>query len=189
MKYFRLTLPFPPTVNDYLNFKTSYAKGYDKKPIVVSYKTEATKKFISEAESIIKREIIKQQWKTPSRDTWVRVEAIWYCPRSSIDSNNLYKVPLDVLQSTGVVLNDNKIIETCVNYFIDSKNPRIELNIYELKKKGIFLSDEHLDSFKKDNCNECSKPTTCRVLKDFLDNKITENIVLADNICLKKKTK
>lgn len=185
-KYFRLTLPFPPSVNDYLGHRVIY-KG--RKPIVTMYKTPETTKFEKEASSIIQKEIKKQGWTTPDKDVWVRVECIWYMPKSGIDSNNLYKVVLDSMQANGVIINDSKIIEGCINCYVDTKNPRAELNIYTLQKKGIFLSDNHLEEFKKENCYECSKPTTCRILKTALDNKITEDISLYDNICFKKKTK
>ena len=185
-KYFRLTLPFPPSVNDYLGHRIIY-KG--KKPIVTMFKTNETLQFEKTSSAIIKNEIIKQKWEVPSKETWVRIECIWYLPKSGIDSNNLYKVTLDTLQANGVFINDSKVLEGCVNCYVDSKNPRAELNKYTLQKKGIFLGEDHLKEFKNSNCDECSKPDTCRVLKTALDNKITEDISLADNICFKKKTK
>lgn len=185
-KYFRLTLPLPESVNAYLKHKVSY-KG--KKPVVVAYKTSETVAFEKMASNIVLNEMRKQNWTTPDSDTWVRVEAIWYFSKAGNDTNNRWKSLLDILQSVGVYTNDSKVIEASINTFVDSSNPRVELNIYTLQKKGIFLGEDHLKAFKNSNCDECSRPSSCRVLKTALDNKITEDISLADNICFKKKTK
>ena len=185
-KYFRLTLPLPESVNAYLKHKVSYS---NKRPIVVAYKTPEAIQFEKNAEKIINREIKKQGWVTPPSDCWIRVEAIWYFNKLGCDGSNYFKQTLDILQKTGVYLNDSKVLEQTINVFVDKDKPRIELNIYVVSKKGIFLSEEHLNAFKDENCNDCSRPSTCRVLKTALDNKITEDISLHDNLCLKKKTK
>lgn len=184
-KYFRLTLPLPESVNSYLRHKVSYR---EKKPIVVAYKTKEAIKFEEEAKAVIKNEIKKQNWIIPDKNTWVRVEAIWYVRNTVSDLSNLWKQTLDCMNGL-VYLDDKKVIEATINGYVDIKNPRVELNIYTLQKKGIFLSDNHLDEFKKENCDECSKPSTCRILRTALENKITEDIDLKDNLCLKKKTK
>lgn len=184
-KYFRLTLPLPESVNSYLSHKVSY-KG--RKPIVVAYKTKESLKFEEEAKSLIIREVKKQNWVVPDKNTWVRVEAIWYVRNTMSDFSNLWKQALDCMNGL-VYLDDKKVIEATINGYVDIKNPRVELNIYTLQKKGVFLSEEHLDEFKKENCDECSKPSTCRILRTALENKITEDIDLKDNLCLKKKTK
>ena len=185
-KFLRLTLPLPESVNAYLNHRVSYRNG---KPIVVAYKTQEANQFEKEAQSIISSAIKKQCWDLPSKDTWVKVEAIWYVRNTISDFSNLWKQTLDCMNGL-VYADDRKVIESTVNGFVDTKNPRVELNIYTLQKRGIFLSQNHLDGFKDNNCNECAKNIkTCRTLKEFLDNKITENIVLVDNMCLKKRTK
>lgn len=185
-KYFRLTLPLPESVNAYLHHKVAY-KG--KRPVVVAYKTKEAMEFEKKAEDIIKYQIQKQGWVKPNENVWIKVEACWFLNKNGCDGSNYFKQTLDILQRAGVYLNDSKVIENTINVFVDRNNPRVELNIYPLQKRGIFISDNQLEEFKNNNCCECSRPTTCRVLKNALDNKISEDINLADNMCFKKKTK
>ena len=137
----------------------------------------------------IKYQIQKQGWVKPKENVWIKVEACWFLNKNGCDGSNYFKQTLDILQRAGVYLNDSKVIENTINVFVDRNNPRVELNIYPLQKRGIFISDNQLEEFKNNNCCECSRPTTCRVLKNALDNKISEDINLVDNMCFKKKTK
>lgn len=175
----KLTLPIPPSVNSYLNYsvKRSGHKFY-----VHSYESSDTIKYKNNIYNILFKEISTQSWVKPDNDKFVIVEQTLYLPHKRIDSNNLWKLPLDVFQ--GIIYNnDNKVIERTINIFIDKNNPRVEYNIYIMPKMGIFTEDEY-NTFINNVCINCKKnyyKKGCSVMKSALNNIVSKEI--KNNTC------
>lgn len=181
-----LTLPLPISVNKYLNYKVVWI---GKRPVPQAYKPREVKDYEKYATQIIKREISKQNWSCSNKDNFIKVESVYYLEKKRKDSHNLEKVLFDVLVNAGVIPDDDILLPTTKNVYIDKENPRVELVISMADKKGIFYNMDHLHSFKEKNCNVCKRSTykrPCGVMLRALDNRINlEEINIKDDVCYK----
>ena len=104
----KATLPLPPSVNAmYRHFGHTV------------YKTQEAKAWIREASFLLKA--------APFKDK-VAVNIDYYFKRDS-DIDNRIKALLDLLQSKGIITNDNQVYRLVVTKNFDKKNPRVELSI------------------------------------------------------------
>lgn len=178
-----LTSKLPPSVNNYLRYKVSRS---GRRQFVQSYPSLETKQYENYFLPYVQEEIKKQNWIKPEKGKIVFVNMTLYLDRKRKDPNNLLKLPIDVLTDSGVWVDDDVVLPRCERVYIDSKNPRIEMEIYESDFVGVFNNLEELESFKKNNCDICSKDIKkCSIFKRLLDNRIIDE---ADkNICKKRK--
>lgn len=148
---FVVTLPIPPTVNNYLIYKVGWKNG---KAYVKVDKNKQSTEFEYWAKVAIEEAIKKQGWVTPPKNQFIIVEAVTFKHRANLDSNNLWKLPLDVLEACGVYENDSRVLERTKRVYVDSKNPRMELTIYTKEDYGIFETAGELNRFieKYESC-------------------------------------
>lgn len=171
--------------NHYLDYKVAY-KG--KKPYVLAFSSESTNLFKQQFLPYVKKEIKNQKWITPEKGKLIFVESVFYLPRIDMDCSNYWKVLLDALTLAGVWHDDNVVMEKVNRIYYDSKNPRIELKIYESQFLGIFDGEDHFRQFLQENCDKCKKTKEkCGVYKMCLSNRISMDYSLEKNICKKIK--
>lgn len=178
-----LTSPLPPSVNSYMNYRVG-SKG--RKKFVQAFPSDETVIYKDYFIDYVKDEIIKQSWLRPEKGKLVFVQMTFFLDRKRKDPNNFIKVPFDALTEAGVYLDDDIALPLAPRVYIDAKNPRIEIEIYESEAIGIFDNEEDYQKFLDENCMICKrKIETCGVLKQLLDNRIIEEV--KDRNCLKRK--
>lgn len=186
-KKLKLTLPLPVSVNHYLGHRISGGRG---KKFIHTYKTQEAISFERIAKPIILKEVQAQKWVKPSENTYIRVEATWFFHKKGLDSSNMHKQVLDILQRCEVYYNDNMVLECSKDYYIDAKNPRCEIVLSLMDKEGVFATKDDKKRFCTSNCHLCSKKkNNCTFFKKLLENRIIEEIDLDKNICHKIKLK
>ena len=181
----KITCPIPPSVNHYMAYRVSGGKG---RKFVQAYKTQDSIRFEKEFNRILNIEIKKQNWELVE-EGYVIVEANWFFESNRRDSNNYHKLILDCMNQK-VFKDDKQAMERTMNITIDPKNPRAELTIYKSNKQGLFLTEEDKMKFCSNNCHKCTKKkTSCSIFKKILNNKISEEFDLTQNLCFKIKNK
>lgn len=187
----KIISPIPPSVNNYLNYKVQRAAvrpGSRPKMFVQSYKSEDSLVFEGEFFNIAKQAVNEQKWTIPEKSKYVVVDCIFFFPKHGMDTNNHWKLPLDVLKTAGVYFDDSKVLEHARRVYIDAKNPRMELHIYESDIIGIFDNEDELEKFKAFNCCLCKKnPNRCSTMTKALENRVTGDINIDSMNCLKIK--
>lgn len=175
MQKLKLISPMPPSVNHYLSYRVIIKKS---KPIVVCYKTPAAIKYQKEFKEHVVREVENQNYNLKlDKKQHFYVDAVFYFDRVDKDANNYFKCLLDAITDTQLVwVNDNVACERVQGIYYDSKNPRIELEIYPVGYIGIFEDVYQLKSFES-NCAECRRyERNCSILQKAKDGRIQEEI-------------
>lgn len=187
MNKLKLTSPIPPSVNHYLGWR-AVMKG--KVPIVMSYQTLDSQKYKKEFGKYVEQEVKKQNWKKiDNKFQHYYVDCIFYFDRIDKDCNNYFKCLLDCITDTKLIWDDDNVVCERVNkIFYDSKNSRIELEIYPVDYIGIFNNHAELENFTS-NCSNCIKYKNrkCNILNKAIEGRIQEEI--SNNICTKFKSK
>lgn len=184
---FKITSPIPPSVNNYLRQRVQ--RGRNGKIFVQVYKSAEAIAYEKIFSKIVVEEISKQNWVKPDKLKYIIVEATYYFPRLGFDTNNHWKLPLDVFTTVDLYEDDSKVVERVNRIYIDKENPRIEFAIYEAPFVGVFNDEFEFELFKNSNCILCSKNiNTCGVLKRALENKILHDEI-KDSECKKIKIK
>lgn len=94
------------------------------------------KTWMASAESLIRKAIKEQHWKTTQwQKVVVEVKTYWEDNRCR-DTHNLYKLLFDSLENAGVFDNDRFGIVNQVDFEVDKENPRVELRIYIKEEQG-----------------------------------------------------
>jgi crossover junction endodeoxyribonuclease RusA len=185
-----ITLPIPTSVN-----QAYKPRGYTSggRTIMGIYKTAEAKQYQKYAIQTIKREIKQQEWigNPLDKNLFVCIDAVVYFPRTDMDVNNIWKVLLDSVRDTQLIVpDDNKVLERAVRVFYDTENPRVELKIYYAPYVGIFESEEEYNEFKSSNCNQCSRQKrNCSIINKAIESRIVSEIDLISGLCLKFKLK
>lgn len=175
-------------MNNYLCFRVQ-RNTQTGKLFVQSYKSDKAIKFEKELGKIVKEEIKKQGWILPEKDKYIIVDCVFYFPKHGMDTNNHWKVPLDVFTSSGVWVDDKRALENAQRSYIDSNDPRLEFTLRVADFIGIFDDSEHLTEFMATNCTRCKKnPAKCSIMKKALENRITGDIHLNSLTCEKLKS-
>lgn len=160
-KNMKFILPIPPSVNHYMNRRGNH-----------SYLNANAVKFNNEAKEIILKAIKDNKWKKPDENTWLEVEYTFYFNRAGRDDNNCFKMLNDILQKSGIIKNDSKIITRTKNIFINKNNPHVEVSITVSEKLGVFKNKNEYDNFVNRNCKKCNNNyQKCDLMKEFLDNR------------------
>jgi len=190
----KIIAPIPPSINnDYMKPRAIMKFG---KPMAMMYESKVAKDYKILIKKIIKEEIKKQGFKK-DLSKWTVVEWTFYFARVNQDSNNYFKVPVDSITELKemIWIDDNTTLMRDKNIFYDSKNPRVELEIYYIDKIGIFDNQEKLDDFILNNCSQCRKGNKigqkggCSIYKKALENRIQEEINMNIMECNVKKQK
>lgn len=144
---------------------------------VMAYKPATTKNFEKNFGKYIREEIKKQQWIKPTKGKFIILDAIFYFPRTDMDAQNYFKSLCDIMTEEGVWIDDNIVLERVKRIYYDSKNPRIEIEIYEANHIGIFACEEEYNEFKS-NCMKCKRfKRNCSIHKKTLESRIQDEII------------
>ena len=163
------------SVNHYLAYRAIIKNG---KPKAMSYKTPEAKKFQENFTEYVKEQAKIQNWETdlnPFQHYYV--DAVFYFPRVDMDCNNYWKVVFDAITDAGVVwVDDNMACERVKRVMYDSKNPRIEYEIYKTDFVGIFDDKEQLYDFEN-KCKSCKKYNrNCSILNKAKEGRVQDAI-------------
>jgi len=185
----KLKLSIPPSINNnYMKPRAFMNKG---RPMAMMYESKVAKDFKKYMIKIIKEEVIKQNFK-PIMGKFTRLEWTWYFGRVNSDTNNVIKVPIDSVTESGIIWEDDNIsVNTDVRIYYDSKNPRVEIELFYEDWIGIFDTEEIYNNFLENNCNKCSRGIkgNCSIHKKAIESRIQEEINMDTLICSKLKPK
>lgn len=188
-KILKITVPIPPSINnDYIKPRAIMNHG---KPMAMMYETKIAKDFKKDMVKTIKSEVKKQNF-IPEMGKYTRLNWTWYFPRVNQDSNNYYKIAIDSCTESGIIWEDDNIsLNHDTRIYYDSKNPRVEIELYYEDWIGIFDNKDIYNKFMESNCNICSRGTksNCSIYKKALANKIQEEIDMTYFNCSKLKPK
>ena len=184
----RFTSPLPPSVNDYLGKKVAYSFG---KPYVLVYETIKAKAYKKRMQKILQREVINNGWNKTNELQYVICDITVYLSQKKRDSDNMFKCLLDSFKEADIIYDDCMIIPRVRDVFIESSNPRIEVELKLADKIGIFENSSEFEKFKENNCYNCKKYRTygerCSQLKASIENRITGDIDVKNLECKLKK--
>lgn len=172
------------SVNHYMNYRV-VKKG--KFHTVMAYKPTKTKNFEKEFAAYIKEEMSKQGWVKPPKDKFIIMDTVFYFPRVDMDAQNYFKSPCDIMTQEGIWEDDNKVLERVNRIYYDSKNPRIEIEIYIADFIGIFDTAEEYSEFKN-ICETCKRfKRNCSIHNKTLESRIQDEVVREKEkwVCLK----
>ena len=141
-------------------------------------------------ENKLKKFVEKGEWKETDENTYVVCEVDVYLNKKRRDSDNIFKVLLDSINSVdGIIYDDSMIIPRIRNVIIDKDNPRLEIELRKSKKVGVFTKDSS-EYFLKHNCSNCSRYLrNCSILKKSYGNKIVKEVDLDSLTCSARKIK
>lgn len=182
MQTLKLTIPIPPSINnDYMKPRPFIAHG---KPMVTMYETKEAKDFKKKTVKLIKEEISKQDFNIPEH-YFIHVDFTFYFPRTNMDTNNYYKTFIDAVTECGLIWKDDNIsMIRDKRIYYDSKNPRVEVEIYPSSHIGIFDSQESVERFVSSFCSKCKKGNKigqkggCSVYKNAMESRIQDEILI-----------
>lgn len=154
------------------------------KPMVTMYESKEAKDFKKKAVKIIKSAIVEQDFKI-SEHHFIHVDLTFYSPRTNMDTNNYYKTFIDAITESELIWKDDNIsMIKDKRIYYDSKNPRIEVEIYPSQFIGIFDSTESLERFVSLFCSKCKKGNKigkkggCSIYKNALESRIQDDILI-----------
>lgn len=157
------------SVNHYMSYRAVGRR-------VMAYKPKETKAFEKTFGDYIKEEMKKQHWIKPVKGKFVIMDTIFYFPRVDQDAQNYFKSICDIMTDVGVWEDDNIVCEHVKRIYYDSKNPRIEIHIYEADTIGIFDNIEEYEEFKE-RCSDCNRfKRSCSLHNKALESRIQEEI-------------
>lgn len=152
------------------------------------YETADAKKYKKEFSKYIKEQVKLQQFNIiPNKTQHFYCDCVFYFDRIDKDANNYFKLLLDAITDSQCIwIDDNVVCERVNAIYYDSKNPRVEIEIYPVDYIGIFSNQEQLENFKS-NCIQCGryKEGKCSILNKAIEGRIQEEIV--DLKCSKQK--
>lgn len=155
--------------------------------MVMAYTTAEAKKFKKEFSTYAKEQVKLQNWDIEStRDIHHYVDCIFYFDRTDKDEQNYMKVLCDTLNGIAYI-DDKKVLTRTHEVYYDSKNPRIEIIIHPVEYRGIFPSEEHMQTFES-NCMNCKRyARNCSILNKAKEGRIQEEIKNVDGelVCSK----
>ena len=185
MNILYVTSPIPPSVNHYMGYRAIMRRG---KPLSIPYKTAEAKAFQKEFAEILENAVKTQGWNVEKENIKQHikqhfyVDALFYFPRTRMDSNNYWKVLLDTITETKLVWDDDNVVcERTQGLYYDAKNPRIELTIKPVDYIGVFDNTSQLEEFES-NCIECTRyARNCKILRQAKEGRIQDEV--ENNVC------
>lgn len=162
------------SVNHYMSYRAVGKR-------VMAYKPKETKAFEKKFGDYVKQEVINQNWTMPQKGKFVIMDTTFYFPRTNMDAQNYFKSICDIMTNVDVYEDDNIVCEKVNRIYYDSKNPRIEIVLYEADSVGIFDSSEEYYTFKS-VCNNCKRfKKTCSIHNKAIESRIQDEVQLIDN--------
>jgi len=180
MAKLKLTTELPTSVNHIYGrnkFGSTYLKkeGKDYKNRMIKY---------------IKEEVESQQWIKLDKGQYCYIDEIVYFNCAGRDADNLKKLQQDSITKSGVVWHDDTFALPRTNrVYIDSNNPRIEMEIFKVDFIGIFDDTESMDLFTS-RCKICNRyKRNCSILNKAIEGRIQDEIIKCNEYWLCNKFK
>lgn len=183
-KTFKFNSPIPPSVNRYLDKRVeckgrSYREvGFKRSRETLVYENHMRNTFHK-----LKRQV---NWVTPDKDKFFEIYLTYYLDSKGKDPDNCLKLLFDEMVRNDIIPTDSQIVFKMRNLYIDSINPRIEVELNVMDKIGVFDNEEHLQEFINKNCHNCKKhyyKKPCGNLKKYKENYITKDLDLVNMVC------
>lgn len=188
LKTLRFNSPIPPSVNKYLDkYINKKGRGYTQ---LGFKKSEETLIYENHMRNLFHKLKKEKDWTTPEVNRFFEVNLKYYFHKKGTDPDNTLKLLLDTMVVNGILPTDSQVMVKMHELYIDSKNPRIEVELKVLDKIGVFKDNTQLTEFKMKNCYKCKKSfykKPCGCLKSFMENYITEDLDLPHMACKKIK--
>ena len=173
----KLISPIPVSVNHFLKPRAFIMKINGKNvPQVTMYETAEAKYYKKGFSEYVKQEVKNQNWDIESTKTKHHyMKCTFYFARIDQDEQNYYKIMCDSMNK--IAYNDDNFILTSTNrIYYDSKNPRIEIEIYPVDYIGIFDNNDDLQTFEN-KCHTCSRyKNNCSILNKAIEGRIIEEV-------------
>lgn len=173
----KLVSPIPCSVNHYIKARPFIFKG---KAQVTMYETAEAKKYKKNFKKYVESEMERQNIHIiPNKTQHYYCDCVFYFERIDQDANNYFKLLLDAITDSGRIwVDDNVVCERVNGIYYDSKNPRIELEIYPVDYIGIFKNKKEFEEFET-GCLECSRYRNgrCSILIKAQNGRIQDDIV------------
>lgn len=183
-RLFKVSLPLPPSVNRYQG-KTIINQGRWSR--IHFYPTEETEKWREYAATTIMRTIEEQKDQYPiPRHRYVIAKVKYYFNQRKEDADNYFKVPFDLLQTLGIVENDDQIIPQVEDISIRKDNPEMIMTLYLSNKYGIFDSEQCFNKFVNECCSICRSNKACKIRHSAIMNHLVEEIDPVEYKCTKQ---
>ena len=115
-----LTLPLPPSVNEYLGYRVVYING---RAVSQPFETRVAREYKAYVKNIVHRELKKQSWQCLDKEHYIDVKLVYYLNKKRKDSHNLEKVLFDALMDAGLYPDDDILIPKTENIYIDKYSP------------------------------------------------------------------
>lgn len=148
--------------------------------MAMSYKTPEAVKYQKNFTEYVQNEVAKQDWiMSKNKFQHYYMDCIFYFDRLGNDANNYFKCLADsITDSKCVWIDDIQLCERVQGIYIDSANPRVEINLYEVDYVGIFKNVSQLEKFKS-NCIQCTryKQGKCSIFNKAIEGRIQEEII------------
>ena len=178
-----ITLPLPPGVNNYKKYRVIFQGG---RPIATPYLTKQAEDFKEYAIFKLKAKAKEKDWEVPSKDKYILIRLKFYMNKLGKDADNHIKLIQDVIQESGLIENDSKLIPVVERLYVDQKDPRVKIALSELDWIGVFDNKNHRDLFIEKNCIGCKRyKRNCSILKSLDENKIVPEVDFIQEICKK----
>lgn len=188
VKTLKFNSPIPPSVNSYLDKSIEKrGRGYSQIGFKKSHDTLVYENHMRNLYHKLKKSV---NWETPNKDKFFTVDLIYYMHRKEVDPDNTLKLLLDTMVHNGILPTDSQVLVRMNELYIDSKNPRIEVELNVMDKIGVFRDETHKKEFMIKNCHKCKKhyyKKPCGEFKKYMSNYITENLDLENLQCKKIK--
>lgn len=171
----KLISSIPPSVNHYLAYRAIMKNG---KPMAMSYKTSEAIKYQKNFTQYVIEQVKEQNYTLkPNKYQHFYIDAVFYFDRIDKDPNNYWKCMLDAITDAKLIwLDDNVTCERVQRIYYDSKDPRIELEIYPVDYIGVFDYALQLENFEF-RCIGCKRyKRNCSILQKAKEGRIQEEI-------------
>ncbi len=184
LKTFKFNSPIPPSVNKYLDKRVEYkGRNYKELGFRRSKETLIYENHMRNTFHKLKRQV---GWETPDKDKFFEIYLTYYLDSKAKDPDNCLKLLFDEMVRNGIIPTDSQIIFKMRDLYIDSINPRIEVELNIMDKIGVFKDEAQLKEFEMKNCHKCKKhyyKKPCGNLKKYKENYITKDLDLENMAC------
>lgn len=173
-----------------MDLPTSVNHIYGRNKFGSTYLKKEGKEYKTRMIKYIKEEVNKQSWIKLDKGQYCYIDEIVYFNCAGRDADNLKKLQQDSISGSDVVWFDDTFALPRTNrVYIDSNNPRIELEITKVDFIGIFDNSELMDLFIS-RCKTCNRyKRNCSLLNNALEGRIQNEITKAEENWLCNKFK
>lgn len=184
MDVLKFKSPIPPSVNHYLDKSIrKYGNGYKGLSFNKTQEALIYENHMRHLYHNLKKD---NNWETPSKNKFFKIKLTYFFDQKGKDPDNTLKLLLDCMTKNGIIPDDTNAMIEMQDIYIDSTNPRIEVELTILNKRGVFKSSRQYNKFLDENCRKCKRSTykkNCGCLTKYLNNYITKDLDFKNMRC------